>query len=145
MSASVKGCRTSAVTRWLRRARTAGVGQASGEETAGRDGQGGAASYGDLTAWPLASKRGVAVVGFDEMPRNWRGICQVAQNVRSYCWPRGKHRRPDQSQTSSGVTLSCGPSSGDRLDGKPTQAITGDPEQPNRLVVEIIDPTKREQ
>ena len=34
---------------------------------------------------------------------------------------------------------------GDRLDGKPTQAITGDPEQPNRLVVEIIDPTRREQ
>ncbi len=34
---------------------------------------------------------------------------------------------------------------GDRLDGKPTQAIAGDPEQPHRLVVEIIDPTRREQ
>ena len=34
-SVVVKGCRTSAVTRWLRRARTAGVGQASREETAG--------------------------------------------------------------------------------------------------------------
>ncbi len=34
---------------------------------------------------------------------------------------------------------------GDRLDGKPTQAITGDPEQPHRLVAEIIDPTRREQ
>ena len=33
---------------------------------------------------------------------------------------------------------------GDRLDGKPTQAIAADPEQPNRLVVEIIDPTRRE-
>ncbi len=33
---------------------------------------------------------------------------------------------------------------GDRLDGKPTQAIAGDPEQPHRLVVEIIDPTKPE-
>ncbi len=49
-SASVKGCRTPAVTGWLRRVRSAGVGQASGEETAGRDGRGGAAGYGDLTA-----------------------------------------------------------------------------------------------
>jgi hypothetical protein len=32
----VKGCRTPAVTGWLRRARTAGVRQASREETAGR-------------------------------------------------------------------------------------------------------------
>ncbi len=46
----VKGCRTPAVTGCLPRARSAGVGQASGEETAGRDRRGGAASYGDLTA-----------------------------------------------------------------------------------------------
>ena len=50
----VKGCRTPAGYRRVRRARSAGVGQASGEETAGRDGRGGAAGYGDLTAWPLA-------------------------------------------------------------------------------------------
>ncbi len=31
----------------------------------------------------------------------------------------------------------------DRGWGKPTQAIAGDPEQPNRLIVEIIDPTRR--
>ncbi len=31
----VKGCRTPAVTMWLRRTGLAGVGQASGEETAG--------------------------------------------------------------------------------------------------------------
>ena len=31
----------------------------------------------------------------------------------------------------------------DRGWGKPTQAIAGDPEQPHKLVVEIIDPTKR--
>ena len=35
-SACVKGCRTPAVTRLLRQTGTAGVGQASGEETAGR-------------------------------------------------------------------------------------------------------------
>ena len=35
MSAYVKGCRTSLVAMRLRRARSAGVGQASGEETAG--------------------------------------------------------------------------------------------------------------
>jgi hypothetical protein len=50
MSGFVKGCRTPAVTGRLARARSAGVGQASGEETAGRDGRGGAAGYGDLTA-----------------------------------------------------------------------------------------------
>ncbi len=49
-SVVVKGCRTSAVARRLPRARSAGVGQASGEETAGRDGRGVAAGYGDLTA-----------------------------------------------------------------------------------------------
>ncbi len=53
-AAVVKGCRTPAGYRRVRRARSAGVGQASGEETAGRDGRGGATSYGDLTAWPLA-------------------------------------------------------------------------------------------
>ncbi len=31
----------------------------------------------------------------------------------------------------------------DRGWGRPTQAISGDPEQPNRLIVEIIDPTRR--
>ena len=36
MSESVKGCRTPAVYRCLPRSRSAGVGQASGEETAGR-------------------------------------------------------------------------------------------------------------
>ncbi len=35
MSAFVKGCRTSAVAMWVGQARTAGVGQASVEETAG--------------------------------------------------------------------------------------------------------------
>ncbi len=54
MSLIVKGCRTPGVAGRLRRARSAGVGQASEEETAGRDGPGGAAGYGDLTAWPLA-------------------------------------------------------------------------------------------
>ena len=54
MSESVKGCRTPAVSVRLPRARSAGVGQASGEETVGRDGRGGAAGYGDLTAWPVA-------------------------------------------------------------------------------------------
>ena len=38
MSVVVKGCRTPAVTGCLRRARSAGVGQASGEETAGGSG-----------------------------------------------------------------------------------------------------------
>ena len=33
---NVKGCRTPAVSGWLPRSRSAGVGQASGEETAGR-------------------------------------------------------------------------------------------------------------
>ncbi len=33
----------------------------------------------------------------------------------------------------------------DRGWGRPTQAIAGDPEQPHRLVVEIIDPTRPEQ
>ncbi len=32
----------------------------------------------------------------------------------------------------------------DRGHGRPTQAIAGDPEQPHRLVVELIDPTKPE-
>ncbi|MDP7099027.1 MAG: hypothetical protein QF511_11065, partial [Rhodospirillales bacterium] len=49
-SQHVKGCRTPAVAGHLRRARSAGVGQASGEETAGRVRLGGSAcaTYGDL-------------------------------------------------------------------------------------------------
>ena len=31
----------------------------------------------------------------------------------------------------------------DRGYGRPAQAVAGDPEQPSRLVVEIIDPTRR--
>ncbi len=32
---------------------------------------------------------------------------------------------------------------GDRLDGKPAQVIAGDDKSPMKLVVEIIDPTRR--
>ncbi len=53
MSGIVKGSRTPAVAGPVPRTRSAGVGEASGEETAGRDERGGVA-YGDLTAWPLA-------------------------------------------------------------------------------------------
>ena len=53
-SESVKGCRTPAVAGRVARTRSAGAGEASGEATAGRDGRGGAAGYGDLPAWPLA-------------------------------------------------------------------------------------------
>ncbi len=49
MSGYVKGSRTPATEGLLPLSRVAGVGEASGEETAGRDGRGGAAGYGDLT------------------------------------------------------------------------------------------------
>lgn len=31
---------------------------------------------------------------------------------------------------------------GDRLDGRPTQTLAGDPDSPHKLVIEIRDPTR---
>ncbi len=73
-SALAKGCRTSAVTGWLRRARSAGVGQASREETAGRISPGGAACsvYGYLRLarwlWRIAGSVGSRRFA---APRSW--------------------------------------------------------------------------
>ena len=74
MSGSAKGCRTSAVTGWLPRARSAGVGQASGEETAGRISRGGAAcsvyGYLRLAGWLWRIAASVGSGRFGE-PRSW--------------------------------------------------------------------------
>ncbi len=74
MSGCAKGCRTSAVTGWLRRARSAGVGQASREETAGRISLGGAAcsvyGYLRLARWLWRNAGSVGSGGFGE-PRSW--------------------------------------------------------------------------
>ncbi len=75
MSASVKGCRTPAVAGRLPRTRSAGVGQASGEETAGGIRLGGAAGsvYGDLTAagWFSGGARSSGWQGCGQW-RQWR-------------------------------------------------------------------------
>ncbi len=74
MSGFVKGCRTPAVTGWLVRTRSAGVGQASGEETAGRISLCGAACsvYGYLRLarwlWRIAASVGSGIFG---EPRSW--------------------------------------------------------------------------
>ncbi len=31
---------------------------------------------------------------------------------------------------------------GNRLDGRPTQTIAGDSEKPNKMIIEILDPTR---
>ncbi len=83
MSVFVKGCRTSAVTGWLPRARSAGVGQASGEETAGRISLGGAAcsvyGYLRLARWLWRIAASVGSGRFAESRSWWDGLATTLQ------------------------------------------------------------------